>query len=139
MTTTQAIVPQVGLKAEPRSFGPITRTHIVRYAGASGDFNPMHHDDGVAQKAGFPSVFCIGMLQAGLLASFATSWWGVEEIRRFQVRFREMVWPGDVLTCDGVVTAVEAQEGGTLVTVDLTCARQTGDVVLRGSADFLLA
>jgi acyl dehydratase len=140
MTTTQVTVPQVGQAAEPRSFGPITRTHIVRYAGASGDFNPIHHDDGVAQAAGFPNVFSIGMLQAGLLASFATDWLGAEQIRRFQVRFREMVWPGDVCTCTGEVTAVAPDaDGSQLVTVALTCTRQTGDVILKGEADFLLA
>jgi acyl dehydratase len=93
----------------------------------------------VAQAAGFPSVFSIGMLQAGFLATFATNWLGTETMRRFQVRFREMVWPGDLCTCKGEVTAVEPDEKGHRVTVTLTCTRQTGDVVLKGEADFLLA
>ena len=136
----QLAVPlTIGDQAEPTTFGPITRTDIVRYAGASGDFNPIHHDDDYAAAAGFPGVFSVGMLQAGLLATFATDWLGTENIRRFTVRFKEMVWPGDTCTCSGQVTSVSAGNGGrSLVTVELTCVRQNGDTVLAGSADFLL-
>jgi acyl dehydratase len=122
----------VGDTAAPHTFGPITRTDIVRYAGASGDFNPIHHDELFATSAGFPTVFSIGMYQAALLATYATDWLGAESIRRFTVRFQEQVWPGDELTCNGVVTGVE----GGRVEVDLTCTRQTGGVAIAGSAVF---
>lgn len=122
----------VGDTAEPRVFGPITRTDIVRYAGASGDFNPIHHDETFATAAGFPTVFSIGMYQAALLATFATDWLGADAIRRYTVRFLEQVWPGDELTCTGVVT--KAEDG--LVEVELTCTRQTGGVAISGSAAF---
>jgi acyl dehydratase len=137
MTTAPAI--EVGTKAETRTFGPLTRANFVRYAGASGDFNPIHYDEPFAQSAGYPSVFSQGMHQAGLLATFATDWLGPENIRRIQVRFREQVWPDDVLTCEGEVTAVTPQDGGkVLATVELTCTRQTGAVAISGTADFLL-
>jgi acyl dehydratase len=122
----------VGATTEPRTFGPITRTDIVRYAGASGDFNPIHHDQGFAESAGFPTVFSIGMFQAGLLATYAADWLGAEHVRRFTVRFKEQVWPDDVLTCTGTVTAVRDGE----VDVELTCSRQTGGVAIAGSATF---
>jgi acyl dehydratase len=128
------VTVSVGDAAEPRDFGPITRTDIVRYAGASGDFNPIHHDEHFAAKAGFPTVFSIGMYQAGLLATFATDWLGAEHVRRFTVRFEEQVWPDDVLTCRGVVTAVD----GGRVTVELECRRQTGGVAITGDAEFEL-
>jgi acyl dehydratase len=124
----------VGDTAEPRTFGPITRTDIVRYAGASGDFNPIHHDETFATAAGFPTVFSIGMYQAALLATFATDWLGADTIRRFTVRFQEQVWPGDELTCNGTVTKVD----GASVEVELTCTRQTGGVAISGSAAFEL-
>jgi acyl dehydratase len=89
---------------------PLTRTMFVRYAGASGDFNPMHYDNTLARAAGYPSVFSQGMHSAALLASFAVDWLGAETVRRFAVRFREQVWPGDVLTCSGEVTAVGQNE-----------------------------
>jgi acyl dehydratase len=128
-----------GTTAPPRRFGPLTTRMFVRYSGASGDLNPMHYDDVQARAAGHPSVFSQGMHQAALLATFATDWLGAEQVRRFQVRFREQVWPGDVLTCTGEVTAVAPDGAGfDLVTVALTCTRQTGGVAISGSADFRL-
>ncbi len=123
----------------PPSRGPsgrITRTDIVRYAGARGDFNPIHHDEGFATTAGFPTVFSIGMFQAALLATYATDWLGAEAIRRFTVRFSEQVWPGDVLTCTGTVAAVD---GNRRSSVELVCASgQTGGTAIAGSAGFEL-
>ena len=130
---------QVGEKAEAREYGPLTTQMFVRYAGASGDFNPMHYDDLLARAAGYPSVFSQGMHSAALLASFAVDWLGAENVRRFAVRFREQVWPGDVLTCSGEVTAVSPNESGLLVTAELTATRQTGGIAVSASADFLLA
>ncbi|MFB9180103.1 MaoC/PaaZ C-terminal domain-containing protein [Dactylosporangium sucinum] len=64
-----------------------------------GRLNPLHYDEPLAQGVGFPSVFSIGMFQAGLLATYATDWLGADTVRRFSVRFKEQVWPGDVLVC----------------------------------------
>lgn len=128
----------IGDTAEPRSCGPITRTDIVRYAGASGDFNPIHHDQTFAERAGFPTVFSIGMYQAALLATFATDWLGAESIRRYGVRFLEQVWPDDVLTCEGTVTAVTPTDDGLRVDVELVCRRQTGGTAIAGTATFVI-
>jgi acyl dehydratase len=128
----------VGTTAPVREFGPLTLANFVRYAGASGDFNPIHYDDAFARSAGYPSIFSQGMHQAALLATFATDWLGTETIRRFQVRFRDQIWPGDVLSCSGAVTAVQGQDDGRLVTVELVGARRGGEVAVAGSADFLL-
>jgi acyl dehydratase len=129
---------QVGEKAEARDYGPLTTRMFVRYAGASGDFNPMHYDDTLARAAGYPSVFSQGMHSAALLASFAVDWLGAENIRRFRVRFREQVWPGDVLTCSGEITAVSPNEGGLLVTAELSATRQAGGEAVSASTDFLV-
>jgi len=126
-----------GQIAEPRTYGPITRTDIVRYAGASGDFNPIHHDEVFATGAGFPTVFSIGMFQAALLATYVTDWLGVETIRRYSVRFMDQVWPNDELTCTGVVTKVEQTPEGELIEAELTCTRQNGSVAIAGMASFL--
>jgi acyl dehydratase len=127
---------QVGDKAEAREYGPLTTRTFVRYAGASGDFNPMHYDDTLARAAGYPSVFSQGMHSAALLASFAVDWLGAENVRRFAVRFREQVWPGDVLTCSGEITAISQNEGGLLAAVELIATRQTGGIAVSASADF---
>lgn len=124
-----------GDTTEPRTFGPVTRTDIVRYAGASGDFNPIHHDEAFAVTAGFPTVFSIGMYQAALLATFATDWLGPANIRRFTVRFLEQVWPGDELTATGVIQDVSDD----VAEVELTLTRQTGGVAIAGTAAFVTA
>jgi acyl dehydratase len=128
---------QAGDKAEAREYGPLTTRMFVRYAGASGDFNPMHYDDTLARAAGYQSVFSQGMHSAALLASFAVDWLGAENVRRFAVRFKEQVWPGDVLTCSGEITAISQHEAGLLATAELTATRQTGGIAVSASADFL--
>jgi acyl dehydratase len=115
-------------------FPPLTRTMFVRYAGASGDFNPMHHDDTIATQVGNPSVFGHGMLTMGLAARVVKDWFGAEAIRRLQVRFAKQVWPGDVLTCKATVTAKRDDGGEHLVDLDLIVENQKGDKAITGSA-----
>jgi acyl dehydratase len=115
-------------------FPPLTRTMFVRYAGASGDFNPMHHDDTIATQVGNPSVFGHGMLTMGLAARVIKDWFGPESIRRFRVRFAKQVWPGDVLTCVAQVTGKREEAGEHLVDLDLTVENQNGDKAITGSA-----
>src|SRR6516225_516723 len=91
-----------------RTVGPVTRTDFVRYAGAGGDFNPLHHDDEYAKGLGLPSVFGMGMWTAGLLASFVSDRVGLPNLRAFDVRFRSPVWPGDQLTLS---IGVPAEDG----------------------------
>jgi len=121
-----------------REFGPVTRTDIVRYQGAAGDMQPVHHDEEFARGMGFPSVFSVGMFQAGLLASWAADWLGPENVRRYRARFREQVWPGDVLTCSGVVAREYEEDGERRVDIDLECKRQTGGVAVQASATFVV-
>lgn len=129
-------VPVAGTALPAREFGPVTRTDIVRYQGASGDFNPIHHDEPFAQGVGFETVLSVGMLQAGYLATYCVDLFGAENIRELRVRFRGTVWPGDVLICRGVVSGVAADEER-LVTLDLTAERED-EPVLTGIAVFAL-
>lgn len=128
----------VATKPEPLVHGPVTRTDFVRYQGASGDMNPIHHDEEFATAAGFPSPFSVGMFQAGLLASWATDWLGAENVRNFRVRFKEQVWPGDVLTCTGEVTKDYDTDGERRVDLELSCTRQTGGVAITAWATFVV-
>jgi acyl dehydratase len=138
----------VGTAAEPREYGPLTRTDFVRYQGASGDFNPIHHDEAFAREAGFPTVFSVGMLQAGILAGFCADWLGADNVRRFAVQFREQVWPGDHLVCEAVVTRTDdarpdAQvDGGRPereVELDVLVRRvESGGLAVTGQATFVV-
>ena len=129
---------EVGAALPPRTFGPVTLTDIVRYQGASGDMNPLHHDEAVAKAAGFPTFFSVGMLQAGLLSTYATDLFGAENVRRFGTRFKEQVWAGDMLTCSGTVQSVTDVDGERRVELKLVCTRQTGGVAIDGSATFVV-
>ena len=136
--TTAAADLEVGAEAPAKEYGPMTRQMFVRYSGASGDLNPMHYDDGMARGAGYPSVFSQGMHVAALLAGYAVEWLGAENVRRFGVRFRTQVFPDDVLTCTGRVTAVSDTDEGRLVTVELEAAVADRGTAVSGSADFLV-
>jgi acyl dehydratase len=128
-----------GTEREPVQIGPLTRTDFVRYQGASGDFNPIHHDEDFAKGAGFPSVFSVGMLQAGILGTYATDWLGAANIRNFNVQFREQVWPGDHLVCTGKVTRKYDDAGERKVDIDLLVTRvESGGAAIKGSATFVV-
>jgi acyl dehydratase len=128
----------VGDTLPERSFGPVTKTDFVRYQGASGDMNPIHHDEEFAKSAGFPTVFSVGMLQAGYLATYATDLFGERNVRRFRIRFREQVWPGDELTCHGTVVAdrVDPDSGEHVLDLDLTLTTQKGATAIEANATF---
>ena len=124
----------IGATAAPREYGPLTRTDFVRYQGASGDFNPIHHDDEFAQSAGYPGAFSVGMLQAGILATYATDWLGPRNVRTFGVQFREQVWPGDRLVCSATVTGRD--EAARTVDLELLVERVGGGAAIKGNATF---
>lgn len=88
-------------------FGPLAQADIVRYAGASGDFNPIHIDERYARSTGAPTVFAMGMLPAGYLAHAVSDWFGgPQHLTRFKVRFTTRVWPGDEIVCVGRVSEI---------------------------------
>jgi acyl dehydratase len=126
-----------GATAPRREFGPLTRTDFVRYQGASGDFNPIHHDEEFAKSAGYPTVFSVGMLQAGILGCYCTDWLGAENVRRFQVQFREQVWPGDHLACEATIRRRYEVDGERRVDLELIVTRQeSGGAAIKGEATF---
>ena len=114
---------------------PLTRTDLVMYAGASGDFNPMHHDEIAAQQAGLPSVFGHGMFTAGLLATAITNYVGVGNLKSYRVRFTKQTWPGEVLT-----TSVTVREKrGNEVVLDCSVVNDQGETKIQGEAVAVLA
>jgi acyl dehydratase len=102
----------------------VTRTDLVRYAGASGDFHPLHHDERFCRDAGVPSPFAMGMYSAGLMGGWVSDLVGPESIRRFRVRFEQQVWPGDELVVTGT------REDGS-DTIEVVCRRADGVAVTR--------
>ena len=124
---------QEGQEIPPFVVDGLTRTDLVRYAGASGDFNPIHHDEEFARMAGNPTVFGHGMLTAGFVAKCVTDFFGPENLRRYKVRFASRVWPGDTITCKGRVTRKYEEGGERRIDGELVALRQTGEVAVTGS------
>jgi len=112
----------------------LTRTDLVKYAGASGDFNPMHHDEVLAKAAGQPSVFGHGMFSMGLLGSALTDFVGVGNLTRYRVRFARQTWPDEVLSSKIVVTAKREDEGKNLVDFAVTLSNGDGEEKVVGEA-----
>lgn len=110
----------------------LKRTQIVQYAGASGDYNPLHTDEIFTTKvAGYPSVFAHGMLTMGMTGKMLTDYVGDARLTKYGVRFTSQVWPGDTLEATATVT--EVADG--VVKLDVSTTNQDGVVVLSGYAE----
>lgn len=113
----------------------LKRTQLVMYAGASGDYNPVHTDEVFVTKvAGYPTVFAHGMLSMGLTGKMLTNYVGDGRLTRYGVRFTSQVWPGDSLTATAEVEALREEDGQKLVDLKLSTANQDGVVVVSGYA-----
>ena len=113
----------------------LSRTQIVMYAGASGDYNPLHSDEVyTTQAAGYPSVFAHGMLTMGLTGKMLTNFVGDGRLKKFGVRFTNQVWPGDTLEATATITAIREEGGEKLVDLTLSTRNQDGKEVINGSA-----
>lgn len=115
----------------------VTRTDIVRYAGASGDFNPLHHDEVLAQSVGLKSVFAMGLLHGGYMTKLLTDLASPDTIRRYKVRFKGQVYPGDTLTFQATVDDIKERDGERIVRLALVVSSANGDVVIEGDADLV--
>ncbi len=115
----------------------VSRTQLVMYAGASGDFNPIHTVDEFAQKVGLDGVIAHGMLTMAFVGQLLTDLLGSEgELHKFGVRFTGMVRPGDVITCEGRVVEVIQEEKMQTALCDVWAVTQNGEKVLNGQAEF---
>src|SRR6188472_2176863 len=124
---------QVGDEAPVRSH-ILTRTDLVKYAGASGDFNPMHTDEIAAQAAGLPSVFGHGMFSMGLLGTALTNYVGVGNLTTYKVRFTKQTWPDEVLTTKIVVSGKRTEGEARLLDLECSLANADGQVKVAGEA-----
>lgn len=136
MTGTFAVTE--GQELPARVVGPLTQADVLRFAGASGDFNPLHYDTELARHAGFDAPVAMGQMTAGIVASWLTDWCGVERLAEFEVRFVAPVLVGDTITLTGTVTDVVTEDGREIAR--LTVAAGTGEtVVVKGRAAAVIA
>ena len=139
--TTQASTPtvryfddvNVGDEIPKLVKSPVTHLQLVRYAGASGDFNPLHTDPEVGKRIGTGGIIAHGMLIMGFLGQFLSDYVGPAAIRKFNVRFKGMTRIDDVITCTGTITEKTEVDGEGRISGKIQAADQNGDVKVAGS------
>jgi acyl dehydratase len=122
---------QAGDEFPPLKKDPVTETQLVRYAGASGDFNPLHTVHAVGVKAGFGGVIAHGLLVMGFVGQAVTGWVPNRHLRNLNIRFKGVTRPGDAVTVSGRV--VERLEGRNLIRCALEARDQRGEVKIEGT------
>ena len=128
----------VGAEITPLVKAPIRQIQLTRYAGASGDFNPIHQDDEFARAAGMGGVFAHGMLSMGFVAQSLTDWAGAVTVRKLGVRFAGLVRLKDVITCRGRVLSKSSKDDVHLVDLEVWAENQKGEKVVTGKATLAL-
>ena len=118
--------------------GPIQQIQLTRYAGASGDFNPIHQDDEFARAAGMGGVFAHGMLSMGFVGQVVTDWAGPAAVRKLSVRFAGLVRLKDTITCRGRVLDKSSKNDRHLVDLEVWAENQKGERVVTGKATVAL-
>ncbi len=136
MSRWQAL--QAGQVPEPRSFGPLSVTDFVRYQGASGDMNPVHHDAGFAKAAGYPGPLAVGMFAAGVMNTFGTDWLGASHVRRTRIRWKAPAFADYVLTVSAAIDALREEDGERYADIALTVTDQDGAVSVQGWMTFVV-
>lgn len=116
---------------------PIKREQLVRYAGASGDFNPLHYDDEFAENAGL-GVIAQGMLIMGFVAQAICDWIPQRNLRYLKVRFVGMTRLNDVITVSGNVVQKAEKEDGGAITCEITAKDQNNEIKVSGLFEALL-
>jgi acyl dehydratase len=125
---------KVGDELPPLVKPPVDRSQVARFAGATGDYGPLHVDEPFARNAGFPSVLVPGMLAMGFLGELVTDWLRGARVRRFGARFVKIVWPGDVVTVRGRVADRRFEPSGRYAAdIEVWGENQRGELVVRGA------
>jgi len=128
----------VGDSLAPLVKGPLEKSQFVAYGQAAMDANPIHTDDEFAQQSGYRSVFAQGMLSMGFLGQMLVANAGAGSVRRFKVRFTKITWPGETITCRGVVTRKYEENGRKLVDCEVHTETESGERRVEGSATLVL-
>ncbi len=112
---------------------PVTHLQLVRYAGASGDFNPLHTDPKIGEAIGTGGIIAHGMLIMGFVGQLVSDYVGPEALRSFGVRFKGMTRLNDVITCSGSITKKYEENGEALIAGKVQAVDQQGDVKVTGT------
>jgi acyl dehydratase len=124
----------VGGEIMPLIKRPTTR-QLVMYAGASGDYNPIHYDKDYAVERGLSGVVVHGQLAGCFLGQMLTDWMGDEgRLRKLTLSYKGMNFPDDTLTCRGIINKKDMKDGQYLVTANIWIEKEYGEKTLTGMA-----
>jgi acyl dehydratase len=130
---------KVGDSYSERVVEDLKRTQLVMYAGASGDYNPLHSDEIYTREvAKYPTVFAHGMLTMGMTGRMLTNYVGDGRLTKYGVRFTNQVWPGDTLDATATIEAIREEGGKRFVDLSVSTKNQSGVEVVKGSASALI-
>ncbi|MGH7897430.1 MAG: MaoC/PaaZ C-terminal domain-containing protein [Candidatus Binatia bacterium] len=130
---------KVGDSLRPLVKGPLEKAQFVAYGSAALDANPIHTDDEFAQQSGYKGVFAQGMLSMGFLGQMLADNVGVGNVKRLKVRFTKITWPGETITCKGVVTRKYEASGAKLIDCDVHTETESGERRVEGTATLMLS
>ena len=122
---------QVGDESPRLVKTPITHLQLVKYAGASGDFNPLHTDPKVGEAIGTGGIIAHGMLIMGFLGQMLSDYVGPHALKKFGVRFKGMTHLDDEITCTGIITKKDEENGE--IAGEVQAADQNGDLKVAGT------
>jgi len=125
---------RVGDEIPAMAKAPVDRVQLARYAGATGDFHPLHVDEAYARTLGMPSVYAPSPLGQGFLGQLITDWARGAQIKRFSTKFIRLIWPGDTLVCKGRVSDRHGENGKYSIELEVWAENQKGELVLKGAA-----
>src|SRR6202035_3712536 len=124
---------QVGDEIPKLVKAPVTHLQLVRYAGASGDFNPLHTDPKIGELIGTGGIIAHGMLIMGFVGQMLSDYIGPTALRKFGVRFKGMTHLDDEITCTGTITNKYKGDGEAFIAGKMQAADQNGDVKVTGT------
>ena len=124
---------QVGDEIPKLTKAPVTHLQLVRYAGASGDFNPLHTDPKIGEMVGTGGIIAHGMLIMGFVGQMLSDYVGPTALRKFGVRFKGMTHLEDEITCSGIITEKYEADGEARIAGKMQAADQNGDVKVTGT------
>ena len=110
--------------------GPVKHMDLVRYSGASGDFNPIHTDPDFAKEVGLDGTIAHGMYVMALMGRSYNNWVTPLQVESFKVKFKGMTLPGEMVVCSGKVKKVNEEKKQ--ITVALQAANEKGEVKVAG-------
>ncbi len=139
--TTNAEIPaklyyedvQVGDAIPKLVKSPVSHLQLVRYAGASGDFNPLHTDPKIGELIGLGGIIAHGMLIMGFVGHMLSDYVGPTALRKFDARFKGMTHLDDVITCTGTISEKYEADGEGRIAGKVQASDQNGDVKVTGT------